>query len=179
MPLIRSRRPKLHAGSLANCSRRSNSRDRRVHLVAAFTSGLNAAMPVLPRRDPDRTHCWRIHCGDVHVGTIARASAPPARLNNSNGNAASIPARTPVISVAARRVVRSRSRRLRGRVARLSSWRHSVRLSVVAVVRLHRCLHGRDVGRGGIVMLQGLLIVAGVGAVVAVRGARLREELIG
>jgi hypothetical protein len=35
-------------------------------------------MPVLSRRlDPHRAGCWRIHYGDVHVGTIARRVGNP------------------------------------------------------------------------------------------------------
>jgi hypothetical protein len=35
-------------------------------------------MPVLTRRrDPHRTNAWRIHYGDVHVGSIARCVGNP------------------------------------------------------------------------------------------------------
>ncbi|MEY9636768.1 hypothetical protein ABIF66_005022 [Bradyrhizobium japonicum] len=35
-------------------------------------------MPELTRRlDPHRTDCWRIHYGDVHVGTISRSVGIP------------------------------------------------------------------------------------------------------
>ena len=51
------------------------------------------------------------------------------------------------------------------------------RLAMVTVVRLDRRLHGRNVGCGGIVVLQRLQTVVGVRR--SVRAAGFREELIG
>jgi hypothetical protein len=69
-------------------------------------------MPTLTRRrDPDRTDCWLVHYGDVHVGSVARRSGNRTTKTLGNGAAGSIPAQSPAKSPQARRRRSSRPAR--------------------------------------------------------------------